>query len=188
MFTIGCICSWHALCPSYFLCLRYWILKHYLSHLCRFLTPVTAHLSGVIPVWTVGRAANSPFQISAVINYPVETITYPLDMCSSVPVAQWFELCVSSTKVVGSIPREHTYWQYKCIAWMHCKSLWIKASAKCINVNMHLQIHSSKNELQKTFKRLRSVCFFCIYSIKNVENKTEILQNIITIQNNAFLI
>ncbi len=29
------------------------------------------------------------------------------------------------------IPREHTYWQYKCIAWMHCKSLWIKASAKC---------------------------------------------------------
>ncbi len=21
----------------------------------------------------------------------------------------------------------------KCIAWMHCKSLWIKASAKCIN-------------------------------------------------------
>ncbi len=22
----------------------------------------------------------------------------------------------------------------KCIAWMHCKSLWIKASAKCINV------------------------------------------------------
>ncbi len=53
---------------------------------------------------------------------------------------------------------------------------------------MHLQIHSSKNELQKTFKRLRSVGFFCIYSIKNVENKTEILQNIITIQNNAFLI
>lgn len=37
---------------------------------------LTAHLSGVIPVWTVGRAANSPFQISAVINYPVETITY----------------------------------------------------------------------------------------------------------------
>ncbi|XP_059391694.1 transmembrane protein 231 [Carassius carassius] len=37
---------------------------------------LTAHLSGVIPVWTVGRAANSPFQISAQINYPVETITY----------------------------------------------------------------------------------------------------------------
>ncbi len=48
-----------------------------------------------------------------------------------VPVAQWLEHCVSSAKVVGSIPREHTYWQYKCIAWMHCKSLWIKASAKC---------------------------------------------------------
>ncbi len=24
----------------------------------------------------------------------------------------------------------------KCIAFMHCKSLWIKASAKCINVNV----------------------------------------------------
>ncbi len=51
-------------------------------------------------------------------------------------MAQWLEHCVSSAKVVGSIPREHTYWQYKCIAWMHCKSLWIKASAKCINVNV----------------------------------------------------
>ncbi len=48
-----------------------------------------------------------------------------------VPVAQWFEHCVSSAKVVGSIPREHMYWQYKCVAWMLCKSLWIKASAKC---------------------------------------------------------
>ncbi len=28
---------------------------------------------------------------------------------NSVPVAQWLEHCVSSAKVVGSIPREHTY-------------------------------------------------------------------------------
>ncbi len=28
-----------------------------------------------------------------------------------VPVAQWLEHCVSSAKVVGSIPREHMYWQ-----------------------------------------------------------------------------
>uniref|UniRef100_A0A8C1HQ24 Transmembrane protein 231 n=2 Tax=Cyprinus carpio TaxID=7962 RepID=A0A8C1HQ24_CYPCA len=39
---------------------------------------LTTYLSSVIPVWTVGRAVNSPFQISAQINYPVETITYPL--------------------------------------------------------------------------------------------------------------
>ncbi len=62
------------------------------------------------------------------------TVTFISWVC--VPVAQWLEHCVSSAKVVGSIPREHTYWQYKCIAWMHCKSLWIKASAKCINVNV----------------------------------------------------
>ncbi len=28
---------------------------------------------------------------------------------NSVPVAQWLEHCVSSAKVVGLIPREHTY-------------------------------------------------------------------------------
>ncbi len=28
-----------------------------------------------------------------------------------VPVAQWLEHCISSAKVVGSIPREHMYWQ-----------------------------------------------------------------------------
>ncbi len=63
-------------------------------------------------------------------------------MCipTSVPVAQWLEHCVSSAKVVGSIPREHTYWN-KCICWIHCKSLWIKASAKCINVNDSFNLH-----------------------------------------------
>ncbi len=47
------------------------------------------------------------------------------------------EHCVSSAKVVGSIPREHMYWQnmYNLNA-LHCKSLWIKASAKCVNVNV----------------------------------------------------
>ncbi|XP_073724481.1 transmembrane protein 231 [Misgurnus anguillicaudatus] len=37
---------------------------------------LTTHLSGAIPVWMVGRAANTPFQINANISYPVETITY----------------------------------------------------------------------------------------------------------------
>ncbi len=32
-----------------------------------------------------------------------------------VPVAQWLEHCVSSAKVVGSIPREHILTK-KCIA------------------------------------------------------------------------
>ncbi len=31
--------------------------------------------------------------------------------CLNVPVAQWLEHCVSIAKVVGSIPREHGYWQ-----------------------------------------------------------------------------
>ncbi len=50
---------------------------------------------------------------------------------------------------MGSIPREHTYWQYKCIAWMYCKSLWIKASAKCINVNVNVRPQMSVNSVYK---------------------------------------
>ncbi len=61
-----------------------------------------------------------------------------------VPVAQWLEHCVSSAEVVGLIPRKHMYWQYKCIVWMHCKSLWIKASAKC-------NIRTSKIVNRKSF-------------------------------------
>ncbi len=55
---------------------------------------------------------------------------------NNVAVAQWLEHCVSIAKLVGSIPRKQTFWQYKCIAWMHCKLLWIKASAKCTHVNV----------------------------------------------------
>ncbi len=40
---------------------------------------------------------------------------------------------VSSAKVVGSIPREHTYWQKMYSLNVR---LCIKASAKCINVNV----------------------------------------------------
>ncbi len=44
----------------------------------------------------------------------------------------------------------NTYWQYKCIAWMHCKSLWIKASAKCINVRMS---RGANNWVQHVFEK-----------------------------------
>ncbi len=32
-----------------------------------------------------------------------------ITLIDNVPVTQWLEHCVSSAKVVGSIPREHTY-------------------------------------------------------------------------------
>ncbi len=48
----------------------------------------------------------------------------------------------------------NTHTDNKCIAWMHCKSLWIKASAKCINVNANaLQISSST--VHNIIKRFR---------------------------------
>ncbi len=42
-----------------------------------------------------------------------------LDYCSCGSVIEQFPA------VVGSIPKEHTYWQKNCITWMHCKSLCI---------------------------------------------------------------
>ncbi len=75
------------------------------------------------------------------------------------------EHCISSAKVVGSIPREHTYWQKKCIAWMHCKSLWIQASAKCINVNYGVQLMDavclSKQWQMRVKPCLEKYVFFC---------------------------
>lgn len=43
---------------------------------------VTTVLSDPNPIWLVGRAAEAPFIIDAVIRYPVEVISYPL--CSPV--------------------------------------------------------------------------------------------------------
>ncbi len=54
----------------------------------------------------------------------------PLCSCGSVVVH-----CVSSAKGCG-FNSQGTHILKKCIVWMHCKSLWIKASAKCINVNV----------------------------------------------------
>ncbi len=62
------------------------------------------------------------------------------DKCSknySFPVAQLVEHGVSNAKIMGSIPRESKSWSnVETVTWMQCKSLWIKASAKCINVNV----------------------------------------------------
>uniref|UniRef100_A0A8K9XVB5 Transmembrane protein 231 n=1 Tax=Oncorhynchus mykiss TaxID=8022 RepID=A0A8K9XVB5_ONCMY len=39
---------------------------------------LTTFLSCPSPVWTVGRAAGTPFQINANVRYPVEVVRYPL--------------------------------------------------------------------------------------------------------------
>ncbi len=46
------------------------------------------------------------------------------------------ELCVSSAKRLWVQFPGNTHTDKKMYSLMHCKSLWIKASAKCINVNV----------------------------------------------------
>ncbi len=74
------------------------------------------------------------------------------------------EHCASNGKIMGSIPRESKSWSnVKTVTWMQCKSLWIKVSAKCINVNM------------KNWKCIKKNCMYCfIYFLSqnwNVSNK-----------------
>lgn len=47
--------------------------------------PVTTVLSCPMPVWTVGRAAGSPFEVNVKIRYPLEVIRYPLLKMYSAP-------------------------------------------------------------------------------------------------------
>ncbi len=63
-------------------------------------------------------------------------------MLNGFPVAQLVEHGVSNAKIMGSIPRESKSWQnVETVTRMQCKSLWIKASAKCVNVNvMHFML------------------------------------------------
>ncbi len=57
----------------------------------------------------------------------------------------------SNAKIMGSIPRESKSWSnVKTVTWMQCKSLWIKASAKCINVNITKIIFYFAYQILKT--------------------------------------
>ncbi len=47
------------------------------------------------------------FFASVLCSFLLSGCQFPVEPCA--PVAQWLEHCVSSAKVVGSIPREHMY-------------------------------------------------------------------------------
>lgn len=69
--------------------------------------------------------------------------------------AQLLEQVANNTKVIGSVPKEHTYWQdVLCLCWMHSKSLWIQ----------HLQASCKKKKhwiilKQNPFTKEGHLCF-----------------------------
>ncbi len=72
-------------------------------------------------------------------------------------MAQWLDHCVSSAKIVGSIPREHmcrliqkTY----CLNALHCKSLWINVISKSCHRRTMLE---TIIEIQAHFARVDHV-------------------------------
>ncbi len=104
---------------------------------------------------------------------PLQMLTSVLKLlkCSCGSVEEHW---VSSAKVVGSIPRfpvPHILTK-KCITWLHCKSFWIKASAKCIkekNVNTCTKHHSTSTALYNRpilyFPAVTATAFFTVYSL-----------------------
>ncbi len=87
-----------------------------------------------IQVWNYLRVSKWWQNFHFWVNYPFNALLKcVVNLCSCGSVV---EHCVSSAKGCG-FDSQGTHIVIKtCIAWMHCKSLWIKASAKCINVNV----------------------------------------------------
>ncbi len=63
----------------------------------------------------------------------------------------------SNAKIMGLIPRDSKSWSNVKLTWMQCKSLWIKASAKCINVNV------IKTTVLLSFIITLTPLFFCVF-------------------------
>ncbi len=92
---------------------------------------------------------NSKRQWFATIYFPVHS------SCGSV-----VEHCVSGAKVVGSIPREHTYWQKMYNLNVLYKSLWIKASGKCILMLLRLFSVLSSVSTASSYKFMNDLKIF----------------------------
>ncbi len=78
------------------------------------------------------------------------------------------EHCVSSAKSCGfNSQGTHILTKKKCITRMQCKSLWIKVSAKCINVNVNRvqmgccwpHLFSLYGQQSKPFSKYLLLCF-----------------------------
>ncbi len=77
------------------------------------------------------------------------------------------EHCVSSEKGCGFNSHETHILTKKFTIWLHCKSLWIIASAKCIHLNLHLfalkrsWLHRDVKYLLLRFKGLLVKVMWC---------------------------
>ncbi len=69
-----------------------------------------------------------------------QIVFYCVFLCGSV-----VEHCVSCAKGCGFDSQGTHILMKMLITWMHCKSLWINASAKCINVNVCVPPSASLN-------------------------------------------
>ncbi len=109
---------------------------------CNFYVTVDRHLS---QFWWNHSSFHIPLVTQLIwMVVSVETVRYKYyGTCSCGSVV---EHCVSSAKGRG-FNSQGTHMTKKCITWMSCKSLWIKASAKCINVNVNSSVQAKLDGL-----------------------------------------
>ncbi len=110
-----------------------------------------------------GKYVTSQLMLDFVHHYVIMLIQTCIISC--VPVAQWLEHCVSSAKGWG-FDSHGTHADKTCIAWMHCKSIWIKASAKCINVNVIISFFQGKEKEMFCNSRVLEVKIPFIFSLR----------------------
>ncbi len=117
-------CNFYAHCRSTFVTILMEPLKF--SH--------TSSLLVTQLIWKIGMMVVSG-----------ETVRYKyFGTCSCGSVV---EHCVSSAKGRGFNSQGTHIMTKKIITWMSCKSLWIKASAKCINVNVNSSVQAKLDGL-----------------------------------------
>ncbi len=143
-------------------------MKHYMPHrFCCLLssTSTSTNVPRVHFQLNIILYCDNYYAIKQNSNVIVSKVKILLLLCSCGSVV---EHCISSAKGCGFDSQGTHILTKKCIAWMHCKSLWIKASAKCINVNvisvfLNNELKNWRNcwftlvfhELQKLFCELR---------------------------------
>ncbi|KAG7453681.1 transmembrane protein 231 [Solea senegalensis] len=84
---------------------------------------LTTVLSCPTPVWTIGRAAGSPFELNAEIRYPLEVIRYPSIIVSTCASSGQLDLLMEFPALTVSSTYRPGFWETIKFAWIQYVSV-----------------------------------------------------------------
>ncbi len=118
-------------------CLKWWWGKNnrFLLSLFLFLIRYAWRYFVTAALYSYFLRSVAPVVLVNKIKLRSSVITFTQCSCGSV-----VEHCVSSANGCGFDSQRTRTLTQTCITWMHCESLWIKASAKCIKINVMMSV------------------------------------------------